>query len=75
MGCLIRPGLVLQRSPAALEAVALAVHLQDVDVVGEPVQQRPGEPFRAEDLSPLVEGQVGGRQDGAPLVYTPGWNT
>ena len=28
--------------PAVLEAVALAVHLQDVDVVGETVQQRPG---------------------------------
>ena len=27
--------------PAVLEAVALPVHLQDVDVVGEPVQQRP----------------------------------
>ena len=26
--------------PAALEAVAVAVHLQDVDVVSEPVQQR-----------------------------------
>ena len=31
--------------PAALEPVALAVHLQDVHVVGEAVQQRPGEPF------------------------------
>ena len=31
--------------PAALEPVALAVHLQDVDVVGEPVQQRAGEAF------------------------------
>ena len=30
---------------AALEAVALAVHLQDVHVVDEPVQQRSGEPF------------------------------
>ena len=30
---------------AALEAVALAVHLQYVDMVGEPVQQRTGEPF------------------------------
>ena len=54
--------------PAALEAVAVAVHLQDVDVVGEPVQQRSGEPFRAEDLGPLIEGQIGGDQDGAPLV-------
>ena len=54
--------------PAVLEAVAVAVHLQDVDVVGETVQQRPGQPFRPEDFGPFVEGQVGGDQDGAPLV-------
>ena len=41
--------------PAVPEAVAVAVHLRDVDVVGEPVQQRAGEAFRAEDLGPLVE--------------------
>ena len=34
----------------------------------QPFQQRSGEPFRAEDLGPFVEGQVGGHQDGAPLV-------
>ena len=51
-----------------LEAVALAVHLQDVDMVGEAVQQRSGQAFRPEDPGPLVEGQVGGHQDGAPLV-------
>ena len=54
--------------PAALEAVAVAVHLQNMDVVGEPVQQRPGEPFGAKHVGPLVEGQVGGDQDGAPFV-------
>ena len=48
---------------ATLEPVALAVHLQDVDVVGEAVQQGPGEPLRPEDLGPLVEGKVGGHQD------------
>ena len=37
-------------------------------MVGEPVQQRAGEPFRAEDFGPFVEGQIGGDQDGAPLV-------
>ena len=37
-------------------------------MVGEAVQQCPGEPFRAEDLGPLVEGKVGGDQDGAPFV-------
>jgi hypothetical protein len=41
---------------ALLEAVATAVHLQDVDVVGEPVQQGAGEPLGAEDLSPFIEG-------------------
>ena len=34
----------------------------------QPFQQRAGEPFRAEDFRPFVEGQVGGHQDGAPLV-------
>ena len=37
-------------------------------MVGETVQQRAGEPFRAKDVGPLVEGQVGGDQDGASFV-------
>ena len=41
-----------------LESVAVAVHLQDMHVVSEPVQQRAGEAFGAEDLSPLVEGEI-----------------
>ena len=41
---------------------ALAVHLQDVDVVGEPVQQRAGQPFGAKYGCPFIERQVGGDQ-------------
>ena len=37
-------------------------------MVGEPVQQRSGEAFRAEDRGPLIERQIGGDQNGAPLV-------
>ena len=37
-------------------------------MVGEPVQQRSGQPLRSEDLGPFVEGQVGGHQDGAPFA-------
>ena len=44
--------------PALLEAEALPVHLQDMDMVGEAVEEGPGEPFRAKDIGPLVEGQV-----------------
>ena len=50
------------------EAVTVAVHLQDMDVVGEAVQQRAGEAFRAKHCGPFVEGEVGGDQDGTPLV-------
>ena len=51
-----------------LEAVALAVHLQDVDLVCEAVRQRAGEALRSEHLGPLVEWEVGGHQDGARFV-------
>ena len=36
--------------------------------MSEAVQQSAGESLRAEDLSPLVEGQVGGDQDRPSLV-------
>ena len=55
-------------APALLEAEAVAVHLQDVDVVGEPVEQRAGEPFRAQDFGPFGEGQVAGDHRRATLV-------
>jgi hypothetical protein len=45
--------------PAALfEAGAVAVHLQDVDVMGKAVEQGAGQPFRAEDLYSLLERQI-----------------
>jgi hypothetical protein len=54
--------------PALSEAVALAVHLQDVNVVSKAVQQRSSQPLRSEHFSPLIEGQVGGHHCGATLV-------
>ena len=36
--------------------------------MGKTVQQSAGEPFGAEDVGPLVKGEVGGDQDGAPFV-------
>ncbi len=37
-------------------------------MVGEPVQQRPGQAFGGEHLGPLIEGKVAGQQGGAALV-------
>ena len=49
-------------------AVAGDVGLQDVEVVCETVQQAAGETPRTKHFGPFVEGEVGGDQDGAPLV-------
>ena len=38
-----------------VESVAVAVHFQDMDVMGEPVEQRTGEPLRTEHAGPFVE--------------------
>ena len=53
---------------ALLEAVAVAVHFQDVDVVGEPVEQSAGQPLGAEDLGPFLEWQVAGDQRGCAFI-------
>ena len=37
-------------------------------MVGETVQQGSGEALRTEDRGPLIEGEVGGDQDGPALV-------
>ena len=47
---------------ALVEPVAVAVHLQDVDMVGETIQQRPGQAFGTEHLCPLIERQIGCHQ-------------
>ena len=48
---------------ALAEPEALAVHLEDLDVVGQAVEDGAGQALRAEDLGPLVEGQVRGDDD------------
>lgn len=43
---------------ALSETEALAVHFEDVDVVGQTVEDGAGETLGAEDLGPFVEGEV-----------------
>ena len=43
-----------------LEAEAVAVELKDVDVVGQPVEERAGEPLGAHHGRPFVKGKIGG---------------
>src|SRR5207302_1566112 len=61
----LRPALALL---ALFEAIAVAVHFEDVDVVGQPIEQRAGQPLGPEHAGPLVERQIGSDDGGAALV-------
>jgi hypothetical protein len=43
---------------AVFEPVALAIHLKNVDVVGQAIQQRACQPLGTKDLGPFIEGQI-----------------
>ena len=45
---------------ALAEAIAFAVQLKDVHVVGEPIEKRAGQAFGAKGFRPFIEGQVAG---------------
>lgn len=51
-----------------LEAVAVAVHFENVDVVCQAIEQGAGETFRVEHAGPVFEGQVRSDDRGAALV-------
>ena len=53
---------------AVFEPIAVAVHLEDVNVVGEAIEQRAGQALGGEHAGPLVEGQIAGDDDGAAFV-------
>jgi transposase len=51
-------GLGAAFTAALLESVAVAVHLQDVDMMGKAIEEGSSETFRTENLGPLLERQV-----------------
>src|SRR3954463_2123648 len=55
-------------SLALFEPIAVAVHFEDVDVVGQPVEERTGQPLGSEHAGPLVEWQIAGDNGGTALV-------
>ena len=55
-------------SLALFEPIAVAVQFEDVDVVGQSVEQRTGQPLRPEHAGPLVEWQIAGDDGGAALI-------
>ena len=54
----VNPGSAFLLRPTLRQSVGLAVHFQNVDVVGQMVEERAGQTFLAEGGGPLVERQV-----------------
>ena len=52
---------------ALIETVTIAVHLQNMNVVGEAVEQCPRQAFGAEHFGPLVEGKIASQQCGPEI--------
>jgi len=63
-----RVSLSALRLLAGREPEAFAVHLQDMNVMGEAVEERAGEPFRSEHARPFIERQIAGHQRRAELI-------
>ena len=55
-------------SAGGAEAKALAFGFEDVAAVREAVEGGSGEPFAAEHLGPLLEGQIRGHDQALPLI-------
>lgn len=53
---------------AAFESPAVVAGLDDVAVMGQPVEQRGGHLGVAEHTGPFAEGEIGGDGDGSALV-------
>ena len=53
---------------ALRKAIAFAVHFENVDVMGQAIEQGTGQPFGAKYAGPFVERQVAGHDGGAPFV-------
>src|SRR2546423_317815 len=60
--------LGLLRFHRLAKAVALAIHLKNMAVVGQTVQQRRSHPLTLEDLIPLAERHVGRHQNTGALI-------
>ena len=63
-------GRVPALGPALFEPVALSVHFQDVNVVGDAVKERAREALACKDRGPFLTGQVGGDDD-RPVLVAP----
>ena len=61
---------VLLPFPATGKPTAVAVHLEDMHMVGQPVEQCAGEPFGSEHRCPFIERQIAGNQRN--ITYAPG---
>ncbi len=57
-------------APALCQAIAVAVHFEDIDVMGQPVEQRAGQAFWAEGLGFLHLHSLHGQTTGKSRIFS-----
>ncbi len=67
------PGVLFLCAPPSTsagitQAEAFPVGFEDMDAMGEAVEQSAGEPFGSKHLDPVLEGQIGGDDEAGALV-------
>ena len=67
--CRFSEGVSAGLSGSALgETIALAVHLEDIDVVSDAIEQSAGEPLRSQGFRPFIKWKIAGDQGCTTLV-------
>ena len=56
--------------PGISQSIAFPIRLNDVNPVGDPVQQSAGQSFVTEDFRPVLERQVGGQNQTGSFIST-----
>lgn len=56
--CRLRCSIALSLTDRLAQSIALAVHLEEVDVMGEPVEKSTGQALVTEHRRPFLEWQV-----------------
>jgi hypothetical protein len=68
LGGFLRRLIVTDATLAVFEPITVAIHLEDMNVVSEAIEQCAGQAFGGQHAGPFIEGQIAGDDDRTAFV-------
>jgi hypothetical protein len=68
LGGFLRRLIVTDATLAVFEPITVAIHLEDMNVVSEAIEQCAGQAFTGQHAGPFIEGQIAGDDDRTAFV-------